>query len=45
MTLAHVGGIPVEETIGALGPALLVVLGAASAALRARLHNHQTGQS
>jgi hypothetical protein len=35
--LAHVGGIPVEETLGSLGPALLVVFGVASASLRARL--------
>jgi hypothetical protein len=39
VTLAHVGGVPVEETIGALGPALLVMRGAASAALPGRLHN------
>jgi hypothetical protein len=45
VTLAHVGGIPVEETIGAFGPALLLVLGAASATLRARLHNRQKGRS
>jgi hypothetical protein len=35
--LAHVGGIPIEETLGALGPALLVGFGAASVRLRARL--------
>jgi hypothetical protein len=34
---AHVGGIPLEETLGSLGPALLVGFGAASAKLRARL--------
>jgi hypothetical protein len=34
---AHVGGIPVEETIGSLGPALLVAVGVASAQLRVRL--------
>jgi hypothetical protein len=27
--IAHIGGIPVEETIGALGPALLITVGAA----------------
>ena len=35
--LAHVGGIPIEETLGALGPALLVAVGAAWTNLRARL--------
>jgi hypothetical protein len=35
--LAHVGGIPIEETVGAFGPALLMGLGVASAKLRARL--------
>jgi hypothetical protein len=34
---AHVGGIPIEETLGSLGPALLVVLGMVWAQLRARL--------
>jgi hypothetical protein len=36
LPFAHVAGIPVEETIGAFGPALLVALGAATATLRAR---------
>jgi hypothetical protein len=35
--LAHVGGIPIEETLGSLGPALLVAFGMAWAKLRARL--------
>ena len=35
--LAHVAGIPIEETLGALGPALLVAVGAAWTNLRARL--------
>jgi uncharacterized membrane protein len=35
--LAHLGGIPIEETLGAFGPALLVGLGVAWAQLRARL--------
>ena len=35
--LAHIAGIPVEETIASLGPALLLTFGAASATLRARL--------
>ena len=34
---AHVGGIPIEETLASLGPALLVAFGVASAQLRARL--------
>jgi hypothetical protein len=34
---AHVAGIPVEETLGSFGPALLVALGVAWANLRARL--------
>ena len=33
--LAHVAGMPVEETIASLGPALLLTFGAASATLRA----------
>jgi hypothetical protein len=35
--IAHVGGIPVEETLASLGPPLLVAFGAAWAQLRARL--------
>ncbi len=34
---AHVGGIPIEETIGSFGPALLVGFGVAWSKLRARL--------
>jgi hypothetical protein len=37
LPLAHIAGIPVEEAIGSLAPALLLALGAASATLRARL--------
>ena len=33
---AHVGGFPVEEAIGAFGPALFMAVGIASATLRAR---------
>jgi hypothetical protein len=36
-TIAHVGGIPLEETLGMYGPALLLALGAASARLGARM--------
>jgi hypothetical protein len=34
---AHVGGIPIEETLGSFGPALLVGFGVAWTKLRARL--------
>jgi hypothetical protein len=34
---AHVGGIPIEETLASFGPALLAGFGVASATLRARL--------
>jgi hypothetical protein len=34
---AHVGGVPIEETLGSFAPALLVALGVAWAQLRARL--------
>ena len=37
--LAHVGGIPIEETIGSLGPALAVGVGVAWAKLRDRLRH------
>jgi hypothetical protein len=37
MTLAHVAGLPVEETLATGGPALLAALTAFVAALRARL--------
>jgi hypothetical protein len=35
MTFAHVGGVPVEETLAAFGPALAMGFGAAGAWLRA----------
>lgn len=35
--LAHMGGLPIEETIGLFGPALLAGLGAALATVRARV--------
>jgi hypothetical protein len=34
--IAHVGGIPIEETLASFGPALLVGFGVAWAKLRAR---------
>jgi hypothetical protein len=33
----HISGIPIEEALGSFGPALLLVVGAALATLRARL--------
>ena len=35
--LAHVGGLPIEETLGSFGPALLVGLAVTWANVRARL--------
>jgi hypothetical protein len=35
--LAHMGAIPIEETVGTLGPALLVGVGVTWANVRARL--------
>jgi len=35
--LAHVAGLPIEETLGSLGPALLAGLGVAWARAHARL--------
>ena len=34
---AHIGGIPIEETLASFGPALLIGLGVAWAKLRTRL--------
>ena len=36
VTLAHVGGIPIEETLGLVGPAVVLAFGVAWANLRAR---------
>ena len=44
-TLAHIGGIPIEETLGSLGPALVVGLGVAWANLRARLRRARSRPS
>ena len=41
--LAHIGGMPVEETLGALGPVLLALTVAASARLSSLIHNHNKG--
>ena len=40
---AHIGGIPIEETLGFFGPALLLVAGAASARLSARVRHLRPG--
>jgi hypothetical protein len=37
--LAHVGGIPIEETIGSFGPALVVGVGVGWTKLRDRLRH------
>ena len=34
--IAHLGGLPVEEALVGAGPALVVLVGAASAMVRAR---------
>lgn len=39
LTIAHVGGIPIEETLGSLGPVALLAAGAASAMLSARIRH------
>ena len=36
MTLAHIAGLPLEETLAMGGPALLTALAAAVASLRSR---------
>ena len=35
--IAHVGGFPVEETLGALGPMLLAAIGAGLGTVRAHV--------
>jgi hypothetical protein len=34
--VAHIAGIPVEETLGTFGPALVMILGAATISMRTR---------
>jgi hypothetical protein len=41
---AHVGGMPLEEAVGAFGPALLVALSAAATSLRARVRGATPGR-
>ena len=40
--LAHVGGLPIEETLASFGPALLLALGVARAKLRAGPNREQS---
>jgi hypothetical protein len=42
--IAHVGGLPIEETLGMYGPALLLAAGAASASLKAHLRRFGRGR-
>jgi hypothetical protein len=44
MPVAHVAGIPIEETLALYGPAVLLVAGAASARLAARVRRLRRGQ-
>ena len=41
--IAHVAGIPIEETIGMYGPAFLLAFGAACTIVRARFRRLSTG--
>jgi hypothetical protein len=42
--LAHIAGMPVEETIASIAPALLLTFGGASAMLRRCLGRQQVGR-
>ena len=42
---AHIAGIPIEETLASLGPAVLVGFGVASAQVRARLRRLRSRRS
>jgi len=44
LPLAHIVGIPIEETLASIIPALLLTFGAASATLRARLRRARSRQ-
>jgi hypothetical protein len=44
LPVAHIDGIPIEETLGSLGPALLLVAGAASATLNAHVRHLRRGE-
>jgi hypothetical protein len=42
LPVAHVGGIPIEETLASYGPVLLLAAGVASAWLSARIRHLRT---
>jgi len=42
--LGHIAGVPVEETIASIAPALLLTFGGASAMLRRCLGRQQLGR-
>ncbi len=42
--LAHIAGMPVEETIASIGPALLLTFGGAAATLRGCLRRQRVGR-
>jgi hypothetical protein len=44
VTFAHIGGLPIEETLGSLGPAVLLAAGAAAARLNARVRHPRARQ-
>ena len=44
VNFAHIGGVPIEETLGWLGPAVLLAAGAASARLSARIRRPRARQ-
>ncbi len=43
MTLAHIGPVPIEETLATTGPALLMILGALAARFRAHRSRNEHG--
>ena len=42
LPVAHIGGIPIEETVGSYGPVLLLAAGVASAWLSTRIRHLRT---
>ena len=42
LPFAHIAGIPIEETLAPIIPALVLAVGAASATLRARLRRSRS---
>jgi hypothetical protein len=41
--IAHIGGIPLEETLGSFGPVLVALIAAVMARLSALIHNRDKG--